>query len=171
MPSLWPVILALIPEEGLLAVEEGRFDADSKTGVVGPGTKKMSNKSQGERWCHVGVELIQTHGLVEKTHQCCGTSRRAMVDAGRVCGWRTLLDVQRLMSMGCRVLYSEVDHTNARLVFDIFACRVLRIRGGKLGYRCILLLLPDKIQCRGLREIAGERRREGDGYILKHRRR
>ena len=62
-----------------------------------------------------------------------------------------------LMSMGCHVLYSEADHTNSRLVLDISAHRVLRIRGGKLGYRCILLLLPDEIWCQVLRERGKER--------------
>ena len=68
-------------------------------------------------------------------------------------------------------LYSDADHTNSRLVLDMFVCHVLRIRGGQLGYRCILLLLLDDIRCRGLREIVGERKREDGGYILKHQRR
>ena len=51
------------------------------------------------------------------------------------------------MSMGRRILYSDADHTNSRLELDMFARHVLRIRGGKLGYRRILLLLPDKIRC------------------------
>jgi len=35
------------------------------------------------------------------------------------------------MSMGQRVLYSDADHINSRLILDIFARRVLRIRGCK----------------------------------------
>ena len=73
--SLWPVILTLIPEEDLVAVEEGRFDADSKTGVVGSGTKKMLNKDQRERRCHVGVELIHRHMDWSKRHTNVGEDR------------------------------------------------------------------------------------------------
>ena len=59
-----------------LGVEEGRFDADGKTGVVGARNKEVSNKrARGN--VHAMWELSSSINTRtgRKTHRCCGRSR------------------------------------------------------------------------------------------------